>query len=83
MGIGTLADRYGRKRLFIISLACCGLTSLGCGVAPDIPLLIVLRFLQGMSGGVMLICLLAVLSALLLRETASEASDAGRCAEYR
>src|SRR5471032_139611 len=33
MAIGTLADRYGRKRVFIISLVLFGITSLGCGFA--------------------------------------------------
>ncbi len=62
MAAGTLADRYGRKRIFVISLALFGITSLLCGLAQDAPVLIVSRFLQGMSGGAMLICLIAVLS---------------------
>ena len=60
MAAGTLADRYGRKRIFVISLALFGITSLMCGMAQDAPVLIVSRFLQGMSGGAMLICLIAV-----------------------
>src|ERR1700740_1388279 len=55
MATGTLADRYGRKRVFLISIAAFGLTSLICGVAPNAATLIVARFLQGMSGGAMLI----------------------------
>src|SRR5450830_1612480 len=62
MAAGTLADRYGRKRLFIITLVCFGVTSLICGLATSMSLLIVSRFLQGMSGGAMVICLLAILS---------------------
>jgi EmrB/QacA subfamily drug resistance transporter len=62
MATGTLADRYGRKRIFMISIAAFGLTSLICGVAEDVSTLIVARFLQGMSGGAMLICQIAVLS---------------------
>ena len=62
MAAGTLADRFGRKRLFIISLFLFGITSLICGLAHDAPVLIVSRFLQGMSGGTMLICHIAVLS---------------------
>ena len=62
MAIGTLADRYGRKRLFVISIGAFGVTSLLCGVATDVTTLIVARFLQGLSGGAMLICQIAVLS---------------------
>ncbi|CAI8941265.1 MFS transporter [Pseudomonas donghuensis] len=62
MATGTLADRYGRKRVFVISLVLFGITSLGCGWAQSASVLIVNRFLQGMSGGAMLICQVAVLS---------------------
>lgn len=62
MATGTLADRYGRKRVFIVSIAVFGLASLVCGLAQDALVLIVSRFLQGMSGGAMLICQVAVLS---------------------
>ncbi|QEY73504.1 MFS transporter [Pseudomonas denitrificans (nom. rej.)] len=63
MAAGTLADRFGRKRLFVISLALFGLTSLLCGLAGDMPTMIAGRFLQGAAGGVMLICQVAVLTS--------------------
>ncbi|RUU14972.1 MFS transporter, partial [Mesorhizobium sp. M7A.T.Ca.TU.009.01.3.2] len=62
MAVGTIADRYGRKRVFLVAIAAFGLTSLICGVAESVSTLIVARFLQGLSGGAMLICQLAVLS---------------------
>ncbi len=62
MAVGALADRYGRKRVFLISIAVFGIASLICGVAADVRTLIVARFLQGMSGGALLICQIAVLS---------------------
>ncbi|WP_217575331.1 MFS transporter [Mesorhizobium sp. GbtcB19] len=62
MAVGTIADRYGRKRVFLVSIAAFGITSLLCGLADSISMLIVARFLQGLSGGAMLICQLAVLS---------------------
>jgi EmrB/QacA subfamily drug resistance transporter len=62
MATGTLADRYGRKRVFLVGIAAFGLSSLVCGLAQDAVLLIVARFLQGVSGGAMLICQVAVLS---------------------
>jgi len=62
MAVGTIADRYGRKRVFLVSIAAFGLASLICGLAGNVSTLIVARFLQGLSGGAMLICQLAVLS---------------------
>lgn len=62
MATGTLADRYGRKRVFLIGIVAFGLASLICGLTESVPVLIVARFLQGMSGGAMLICQVSVLS---------------------
>ncbi|ASL47085.1 Multidrug resistance protein Stp [Burkholderia sp. AD24] len=62
MATGTLADRFGRRRIFVIGIALFGVTSLICGFAESVPTLIVARLLQGASGGAMLICQVAVLS---------------------
>lgn len=62
MAVGTLADRYGRKRIFIVSLILFGITSLICGLAQSTIVLIVSRFLQGVGAGAMLICQIAILS---------------------
>src|SRR5579859_5619733 len=40
MAAGTLADRYGRKRLFLATILAFGATSLVCGLAPDMTVLI-------------------------------------------
>lgn len=62
MAAGTLADRYGRRRVFILAIVAFGVTSLVCGLSPSMPTLIAGRALQGASGGAMLICQIAVLS---------------------
>lgn len=62
MASGALADKYGRKRVFVISVVLFALTSLICGISQSVSVLIVSRFLQGMSGGSMLICQVAILS---------------------
>lgn len=59
---GVLADRYGRRRVLIIAVTGFGLASLLCGLAPDVPALIAGRFLQGVTGGAMIISGLAILS---------------------
>jgi MFS transporter, DHA2 family, multidrug resistance protein len=48
---GWLANTFGRKRLFISAIAGFTLTSLLCGLAPNLPTLIALRALQGATGG--------------------------------
>lgn len=62
MATGAVADRYGRKRIFLGSIAAFGVSSLICGLASSVSMLIIARFLQGLSGGAMLICQIAVLS---------------------
>jgi len=62
MATGALADRFGRKRVYVISIVMFALTSLLCGLAQSAIVLILSRFLQGMAGGAMLICQVAVLS---------------------
>lgn len=62
MATGTLADRFGRRLVFAITVAAFGVTSLMCGLAPNTTVLIASRFLQGMAGGAMFICSIAILS---------------------
>jgi EmrB/QacA subfamily drug resistance transporter len=62
MAAGTLGDRFGRKRLFGISISAFAITSLMCGWAPSTAVLIASRFLQGIAGGAMLTSQIAVLS---------------------
>jgi DHA2 family multidrug resistance protein len=48
---GWLADVIGRKRYYMMSVALFTLSSLLCGLAPNLGLLIVARVLQGIGGG--------------------------------
>ncbi|HEX4272194.1 MAG TPA: DHA2 family efflux MFS transporter permease subunit, partial [Rhizomicrobium sp.] len=48
---GWLADVFGRKPYYMFSVALFTLSSLACGLAPNLPLLIVARILQGIGGG--------------------------------
>ena len=62
MATGTLADRYGRKLVFTVSTIAFGVTSLICGLAESAAVLIAARFLQGLAGGAMLTCTVAIIS---------------------
>ena len=48
---GWLANYFGRKRVLMIAVTGFTLTSLLCGLAPSLPLLVFFRVLQGISGG--------------------------------
>jgi MFS family permease len=58
---GTLGDRYGRKRLFVIGLALFTLFSAACALAQDDPELIAFRVLQGAGAALMAPLTLAIL----------------------
>lgn len=62
MAAGTLADRFGRKRMLVMCLWLFGLASLACGLANDASTLIAARFAQGIGAGAMMICQFAILS---------------------
>jgi len=51
---GYLANRFGRKRLFVGGIALFTLGSVLCGISPSIGWLIAFRVLQGIGGGLLL-----------------------------
>ncbi|EPV2477649.1 MFS transporter [Enterobacter ludwigii] len=46
---GNLADRFSKIRMLFFALLLFSLTSFGCAYAPEITLLLILRFIQGMA----------------------------------
>lgn len=69
---GRLGDRYGSKSMLLAGLALFAVASLLCGVAPDLPMLIGARALQGVGAA-----FLMTLAMALMRQTAS-ATGVGR-----
>jgi EmrB/QacA subfamily drug resistance transporter len=62
---GVLADRRGRRRFFRYGLTVFGLGSLVCGVAPDLPILICGRVVQGIGGSMLNPVALAIIGSVL------------------
>jgi EmrB/QacA subfamily drug resistance transporter len=60
---GALADFYGRRRMFAIGLTGFGVSSILCGLAPTMEVLIAARVLQGVFGALLVPCSLALISA--------------------
>ncbi len=59
---GTLADRVGRKRVFVGGLAIFTLASLLCGLSDSMTVLILARALQGVGGAAMFATSLALVA---------------------
>ena len=60
---GSLGDRYGRRRIFIVGVVWFAAASLLCGLAPSIEMLIAARVLQGVGGALLTPGSLAILEA--------------------
>ncbi len=73
---GSLGDRYGRKRVFVIGVAWFALASAACALAGGSSQLIVLRVLQGVGGALLTPGSLAILEASFTPEDRSEAIGA-------
>ncbi len=62
LGAGSLADLYGRRRLYLIGLVVFALSSLACGLAPDAGWLIAARGVQGVGGAIMFATTIALIN---------------------
>src|SRR5215207_1378466 len=60
--MGTLADRFGRRRLFVIGVGVFTLASLLCGLATSATFLNLARGLQGVGGAAMFATSLALIA---------------------
>jgi EmrB/QacA subfamily drug resistance transporter len=60
---GSLADLFGRRRLFVIGLVIFTVGSVACGAAQDITFLQISRAFQGIGGAAMFATALALLAA--------------------
>lgn len=59
---GWLSSVLGRKKYFLLSIILFTVTSGLCGLAPNLPLLVLFRVLQGLSGGGLLTVSQAILA---------------------
>lgn len=73
---GTLGDRFGRRRIFMIGVGWFALSSAACSVASGSGQLIVTRILQGIGGALLTPGSLAILEASFVPDDRSEAIGA-------
>ncbi|HSL00056.1 MAG TPA: MFS transporter [Rubrobacteraceae bacterium] len=70
---GSLGDRYGRRRVFLVGVSLFTLASAWCGLAPDPGQLIAARTVQGIGGALMIPGSLAIISASFSEENRGKA----------
>jgi EmrB/QacA subfamily drug resistance transporter len=73
---GSLGDRYGRRRLFVVGILWFAGASLICAIAPDAPSLIVARALQGIGAALLTPGSLAIIETTFHAEDRSAAIGA-------
>ena len=60
---GSLGDRFGRKRVFLVGVVWFAAASLLCGLAPNLGVLVAARALQGIGGALLTPGSLAIIQA--------------------
>jgi EmrB/QacA subfamily drug resistance transporter len=60
---GSLGDRYGRKRVFLIGLGVFTAASVACGLAPGVAVLVAARAVQGVGAALLVPGSLAIIAA--------------------
>ena len=75
---GSLGDRYGRRRIFVVGTVWFALASLLCGIAPTATILIAARILQGIGAALLTPGSLAMIQGPSSRRAARARSARGR-----
>ncbi|MGB7448893.1 MAG: MFS transporter [Ornithinimicrobium sp.] len=73
---GSLADRFGRRRIFIVGVIWFALASLLCGVAPSVGTLIAARAVQGIGAALLTPGSLAMIQASFVPQDRARAIGA-------
>lgn len=73
---GSLGDRYGRRRMFVIGVVWFGIASGLCGLAVSTPMLVITRVLQGIGGALLTPGSLAILQSTFAQQDRARAIGA-------
>ncbi|HVX22892.1 MAG TPA: DHA2 family efflux MFS transporter permease subunit [Acidimicrobiales bacterium] len=60
---GSLGDRFGRRRVFLVGAAWFTVASVACAAAPSLPVLVAARAVQGVGGALLVPGSLAIIEA--------------------
>ncbi|HTD76444.1 MAG TPA: MFS transporter, partial [Chloroflexota bacterium] len=73
---GSLGDRYGRRRVFVLGTVWFAVASALCALAPNIEVLVAARALQGVGGALLTPGSLAIIDASFVQEDRGKAIGA-------
>ena len=73
---GSLGDRFGRRRVFVVGVVWFAVASLLCGLAPNVAMLVAARALQGVGGALLTPGSLALLQSSFRTEDRARAIGA-------
>jgi EmrB/QacA subfamily drug resistance transporter len=73
---GSLGDRYGRRRMYLVGVVWFGVSSVLCGVAQNTEMLVGARVLQGIGGALLTPGALAIIQSAFHREDRARAIGA-------
>ncbi|MGH3759145.1 MFS transporter [Actinophytocola sp.] len=73
---GSLGDRYGRRRIYLLGVAWFGVSSVLCGLAQSTEMLVVSRVLQGIGGALLTPGALAIIQSSFVRTDRARAIGA-------
>ena len=73
---GSLGDRFGRRRVFVVGVVWFALASLACGLAPNVETLAAARAVQGVGGALLTPGSLAILQSSFRKEDRARAIGA-------
>lgn len=74
---GPVSDRFGRRPVLLLGLAAYTAASIGCMLAPAMPLLVLWRTLQGAAMGAAVMCARAIVRDLYTPETGARVMSKG------
>ena len=73
---GSLGDRYGRRRVYLLGVAWFGVSSVLCGLAVNTEMLVASRVLQGVGGALLTPGALAIIQSSFVRADRARAIGA-------
>ncbi len=73
---GSLGDRYGRRRIFLLGVVWFGVSSVLCGLALNTEMLVAARVLQGVGGALLTPGALAIIQSSFVRADRARAIGA-------
>ncbi|OLF08644.1 MFS transporter [Actinophytocola xanthii] len=73
---GSLGDRYGRRRVYLLGVAWFGVSSVLCGLAVNTEMLVASRVLQGVGGALLTPGALAIIQSAFVRADRARAIGA-------